>query len=40
VQEGIADIDNGEFEDFTDDNLQPLFEGIGSRGRERIRQRR
>lgn len=38
VQEGIAGIDNGEFEDFTDDNLHTLFEGIGSRGRERVQQ--
>lgn len=37
VQEGVSDFDKGESEDFTDDNLHTLFEGIGSRGRERLR---
>ena len=36
VQEGIDDLDSGNFEDFTDDSLHTLFDGIRERGRERL----
>jgi len=36
VQEGIADLDAGEFEEFSDGNLHELFDGVVSRGRTRL----
>ena len=36
VQEGFADLESGQYEDFTDENLRELFDGVARRGRERL----
>jgi len=36
VQEGLDDLDAGNHEDFTDENLRELFDGVVSRGRQRL----
>jgi putative addiction module CopG family antidote len=36
VQEGLDDLDAGNYEDFTDENLRELFDGVESRGRQRL----
>ena len=36
VRDGVADLDAGEYEDFTDANLHKLFDGVVARGRERL----
>jgi len=36
VQEGLDDLDSGDYEDFTDENLRHLFDGVESRGRQRL----
>ena len=36
VQEGLYDLDAGNYEDFTDENLRDLFDGVESRGRQRL----
>jgi putative addiction module CopG family antidote len=36
VQEGIADLDSAEYEEFADENLHELFNGVISRGRVRL----
>jgi antitoxin ParD1/3/4 len=36
VQEGLDDLDAGNCEAFTDENLHELFDGIQSRGRQRL----
>jgi antitoxin ParD1/3/4 len=36
VQVGIDDLDAGNYEDFTDENLRELFDGVESRGRQRL----
>ena len=36
VAEGLADLDAGAYEEFGDENLHELFEGVASRGRERL----
>ena len=36
VQEGLDDLDAGNYEDFTDENLRDLFDGVESRGRQRL----
>jgi putative addiction module CopG family antidote len=36
VQEGLDDLDAGTYEDFTDENLRDLFDGVESRGRQRL----
>jgi hypothetical protein len=36
VAEGLADMDTGEYEEFTDENLHELFDGVAARGRERL----
>lgn len=36
VQEGITDLDTGEYEEFSDENLHELFDGVVARGRERL----
>jgi len=32
VQEGLADLESGEYEEFTDENLSELFDGVARRG--------
>jgi putative addiction module CopG family antidote len=36
VQAGLDDLDSGNYEDFTDENLRGLFTGVESRGRQRF----
>jgi putative addiction module CopG family antidote len=36
VAEGLADLDAGAYEEFSDENLHELFDGIAARGRERL----
>jgi putative addiction module CopG family antidote len=36
VQDGLDDLDSGNYEDFTDENLRGLFSGAESRGRQRL----
>lgn len=36
VQEGLADLKSAQYEDFTDENLRELFDGVARRGRERL----
>jgi len=36
VKEGLDDLDSGNYEDFTDESLRELFDGIESRGRQRL----
>ncbi|MGA2714871.1 MAG: type II toxin-antitoxin system ParD family antitoxin [Bryobacteraceae bacterium] len=36
VQEGLDDLDAGDYEDLTDENLRELFDGVESRGRQRL----
>jgi putative addiction module CopG family antidote len=36
VAEGLADLKTGAYEEFTDENLHELFEGVAARGRERL----
>ena len=35
VQEGLADLESGECEEFTDENLSELFDGVARRGSPR-----
>jgi putative addiction module CopG family antidote len=36
VQEGLDELEAGNFEDFTDANLHELFDAVTRRGRERL----
>ncbi len=36
VAEGRTDLDAGEFEEFDDDSLHELFDGVAARGRDRV----
>lgn len=36
VQEGLADLDSGEYGDFTEEHLWELFDGVARRGRARL----
>ena len=36
VREGLDDLDAGRYEDYTDESLHELFDGIKRRGRERL----
>ncbi len=36
VQEGFAHLESGQYEDFTDENLRELFNGVARRGQERL----
>lgn len=36
AREGLDDLDTGNYEDFTDDTLRTLFDGVESRGRQRL----
>lgn len=36
VQAGLDDLDSGSYEDFTDENLRGLFDGVEGRGRRRL----
>jgi putative addiction module CopG family antidote len=36
VREGLTDLETGQYEEFGDDNLHELFDGVISRGRERL----
>ncbi len=36
VGEGLADLDAGAYEEFSDEDLHELFDGIAARGRERL----
>ena len=36
VREGLDDLDAGRYEDYTDESLHELFDGIKHRGRERL----
>ena len=37
LQPGLDDLEAGNFEEFTDENLHMLFDGIRNRSRERLR---
>jgi hypothetical protein len=39
VSEGLADLDAGPYDEFSDENLHDLFDGIAARGRERLKLR-
>ncbi len=36
VQEGFADLESGQYGDFTDESLRELFDGVARRGWERL----
>jgi len=36
VGDGLDDLDAGNYEDFTDETLPELFDGVESRGRQRL----
>lgn len=36
VKKGLDDLEAGNYEDFTDENLRELFDGVETRGRQRL----
>ncbi len=36
VNQGLTDLASGEYEDFSDENLHELFEGVTHRGRTKL----
>ena len=36
VREGLTDLETGEYEEFDDNNLHELFDGVIGRGRQRL----
>jgi antitoxin ParD1/3/4 len=36
VGDGLSDLDAGNYEDFTDETLRELFDGVENRGRQRL----